>query len=794
MQSESWRETVVRWSTGRPPPVELLPGRPPASPDAGPEPDPDRPEQAAHRVRAVCCSGGGIRSAAYSLGGLQRLGRSEPGETSWYDEVDVLTAVSGGSYIAASFAMVQHDRAVAGTASPPPYAPGSPEERRLRAHTRYLIEDPRVAALGIVNILYGLLLNLVPLLSVLYVLGTLLGWGLHGTDLLTPSVQDPDKWELGNVGVAAVVVVGVFLLGVAIYTAERLHDVYYRPKDHLTRFLDAWTLRVLALSGFLAVVLLGVPLVLRAASSTVIDPGGLPFGQQAAGFVATSLAIVGLVKGSLGKFAGKLATSTVPSKGGVGAYVARGLRALAPWAGSAIALGLLVVALLAWTSSAAYWGFRWGDALLIGGALLVVLVWQLVTDVNRNSIHSFYRARLSSAFAVQRTDDGLDARPRDYSQPVPLETLQGRPALVICAAVNTDEAGRVPSGRGCAPWTFSPAYTGITSGEMFRGEPGLVASVSASAVAPLAGMLPTETYVRRAGSRLVTVPGAVAVSGAAVSPAMGRETRAPIRVLLGLANVRLGLWLPNPLLTTPDHPVGGVWNLMKWQLHQPGPLSLLREMAGRTGLTRRWVYVTDGGHYENLGLVEALRRGATEIVVFDASGDSPGSWSAFGLAVQTARADLGVEIDLDPTSMRPRDGGEGAPTLVAHGTCRYPNGVEGDLWLCKLARPEKASWDVLAWAKGHPKFPHDSTAQQLYGDREFEAYRALGELAAATALEMFATRRAPGEAGTAAAAEGAATATDTGESAREVQVSTAVPGQGSVDVTGTTRVRRRASR
>jgi hypothetical protein len=43
---------------------------------------------------------------------------------------------------------------------------------------------------------------------------------------------------------------------------------------------------------------------------------------------------------------------------------------------------------------------------------------------------------------------------------------------------------------------------------------------------------------------------------------------------------------------------------------------------------------------------------------------------------------------------------------------------------------------------GHPEFPHDSTAQQLYGDREFEAYRKLGELAADEALRMYAEEQA----------------------------------------------------
>jgi hypothetical protein len=321
-----------------------------------------------------------------------------------------------------------------------------------------------------------------------------------------------------------------------------------------------------------------------------------------------------------------------------------------------------------------------------------------------------------------------------FTEPVRFSDYRGdKPTLVVCAAVNTDDEGVVPSGRGCAPFTFSPFHTGISSGTLFGGE---------RAGADPGRMRDTRTYEDDAGLRLLTLPAAVAVSGAAVSPAMGRMTRPPLRLLLGLANVRLGLWLPNPTragLPSAPAPDSHWWAKVKWQWRQPGIRSLLREILGRTSLNGRWVYVTDGGHYENLGLVEALRRGATEIIVFDASGDPPDSWVTFGEAVQTARADLGVEIKLNPSKkMRPATGTAGAPTLVVKGTCTYPNGVTATLLLCKLAMPAKAraSWDVFAWKAGHRDFPHDSTAHQLYGDREFEAYRRLGELAARKALAL----------------------------------------------------------
>jgi predicted acylesterase/phospholipase RssA len=50
---------------------------------------------------AVCCSGGGIRSAAYCLGALQSLDRG-----GLLAKVQWILGVSGGSYIASSRALV----------------------------------------------------------------------------------------------------------------------------------------------------------------------------------------------------------------------------------------------------------------------------------------------------------------------------------------------------------------------------------------------------------------------------------------------------------------------------------------------------------------------------------------------------------------------------------------------------------------------------------------------------------------------------------------------------------------
>jgi hypothetical protein len=176
---------------------------------------------------------------------------------------------------------------------------------------------------------------------------------------------------------------------------------------------------------------------------------------------------------------------------------------------------------------------------------------------------------------------------------------------------------------------------------------------------------------------------------------------------------------------------------------QPTLGLLCAEAAGRLSYRSTWMYVTDGGHYDNLGLVEALRRGASNIVVLDASGDKADTWSTLGGAIALARTDAGVEIELDPTTMV-RGGRNLAPGQVvrpwAHGRFRRPEPVsglpqQGHIWVCKLGWWTRAPWDVLAYARQHPTYPCDSTVEQLYDATEFEAYQELGKAAVLDAAE-----------------------------------------------------------
>jgi hypothetical protein len=432
-------------------------------------------------------------------------------------------------------------------------------------------------------------------------------------------------------------------------------------------------------------------------------------------------------------------------------------------------------------------------------ALAITVVARAAANVNRLSMHDFYRWRLANAFATTRqaaeAQDPLTAR-RLFAEAAaaPLSRLgqgggQGQPGLVICATANINAAREVPPGRGGFGVTFDPEYVTLHRGAGLKVE-------RARAL--------TTDYEALVGARRSTLFDLSAISGAAISPLMGDSTRHAYRLLMTATNVRLGVWLPHPNMVRDarrelghlEKPAAGgdagpgaaesdrrwtrrpllllAWYLAPhplWDSHsdrntrrearlwahvlrrrlsdkraaavagalwyramQPTLGLLWAEAAGRLSYRDTWMYVTDGGHYENLGLVEALRRGARRIVVLDASGDKANTWSTLGTAMALARADAGVEISLDPSSMT-RGGQRLAAGQVVrpwtYGTFRRPAPApglpdDGEIWVCKLGWWNGAPWDVRAYAQSHRTYPCDPTSEQLYDAEEFEAYHQLG--------------------------------------------------------------------
>ena len=215
----------------------------------------------------------------------------------------------------------------------------------------------------------------------------------------------------------------------------------------------------------------------------------------------------------------------------------------------------------------------------------------------------------------------------------------------------------------------------------------------------------------------LTLPAAVAMSGAAISPSMGKKTRRRYRFLLALANVRLGVWVPNPR-------VGG--QRMRATAATFGrpfrPSHLLRELLGLNRSTP--AFCTS----PTAATTTAPARRATapwlhDLYCFDA-GDGT-SLRAVD-AVSLARSELGVEIDIDPRRLVPDKDRHLAECDCVRAHFRYDNGVPGVLVYARTVMTEAVPFDVTAYHDADPLFPHNSTADQLYTDQKFEAYRALG--------------------------------------------------------------------
>ncbi len=195
---------------------------------------------------------------------------------------------------------------------------------------------------------------------------------------------------------------------------------------------------------------------------------------------------------------------------------------------------------------------------------------------------------------------------------------------------------------------------------------------------------------------------------------------------------------------------------------RPRPGYLFRELLGVNRIDSKYLYVTDGGHYENLGLVELLRRGCTQIYCFDASGGD--SFTALGDAIAIARSELGVEIDLDleelaklrvPPPAAPAAAGSDAAAAPATSApaptspavaekpaisirFKYRHGPRGLIVYARNVLSKKSPYDAVSFAEIDPAFPHDSTIDQLYTDQKFEAYRVLGEVAGTAGAELMA--------------------------------------------------------
>jgi hypothetical protein len=676
----------------------------------------------------ICSSGGGIRSAAFSLGALQILR-----EEGLLDSAEHLSCVSGGGYITIAHAVLASEtikRASADSVSAEsafflrlsPWAQGSPEENHLRTHVAYLGAGLVGRLWMVANLIYGIVRHLLPFVAALYLIAASVGLAMsgwlggtlrtqRGTPCTAPRCAQPDDlvsflWLSVGLIVVAGIVMGIRNAGQTGGLKERSLFVL----QYLSIGILACGLGVLG--GFVV-----LPRVLM-----LLHDGALDSVSRL--FALNLTALAGAV-------------------GGVASWIAKNRRTkwfhvlvvVATTLAAPIVILVPFVGIVYWNAqSALTWSAQPARFVLLGASFVYVLLLWLLLDEVTSVAHLFYRERLATAFVgYRRFVGGGGPRLMRYAQPSWDEPLwisklqSGRtdaklPNLVVCAAVNL--SGDLPVGRMGASFTFERDLVG----------------------GPETGYMPTVWMECRARGS-VTMPALMAISGAAVSPSMGKMTLPAFRFLMALFDLRLGAWLPNPFsspmrastseirTTTPKtkdterhEPRYGAGYV------RPGALYVFREAFGLNSIQRPYVYVTDGGHWENLGLVELLRRGCARIVCIDGSGGDAVSFGTLSEAIALARSDLGVEISINLSQMRAAKGEE-SEMGFAYGNIRFPDGTHGTLVYIRALRTKTMPEDLRSYAMKDPKFPNHPTSDQFFNEERLEAYRALGQHLTRRALE-----------------------------------------------------------
>jgi len=350
-------------------------------------------------------------------------------------------------------------------------------------------------------------------------------------------------------------------------------------------------------------------------------------------------------------------------------------------------------------------------ALVVTG--LILLVAAVVVDLNRLSPHYFYRDRLAETYLrSELPDEGGRLQVYRDAMEMPLCCLHGRsanapasasggswrnpaPYQLISAAINLAASRDLTrKDRKSGYWLFSKLYCGSVH----------------------TGFRPTRAY-RRAETKLAR---AVAISGAAASSAVGYQTFFAQAFATVLFNIGLGVWMENPKL-----PQSLVWREggVIW------PLYLWREVTMNTVETSRLVNLSDGGHTgDNVGIYPLLQRRCKVIIACDAERDPTLTFGSFTEALRHAYVDMGIDVDIDLTLIRPDPVTGLSRSHSAVGRIRYPDRPDQESYLIyiknSLTGDEPAP--VENYKADRPEFPHESTADQFFDDAQFESYRALG--------------------------------------------------------------------
>ncbi|HMC44930.1 MAG TPA: hypothetical protein VKJ77_06370, partial [Caballeronia sp.] len=408
-----------------------------------------------------------------------------------------------------------------------------------------------------------------------------------------------------------------------------------------------------------------------------------------------------------------------------------------------------------------------GGLLFLGLTCVVILMLAIIDGLciqflNLSTYQRFYSTRLTRAFIGATNRVRLDqANRRDVTSLVPGDSIamgqyyHGQscaPVHLINTTINkTIDWNSSLVQRGSRGMIMSIGPAGMTVGAklgVLKCEWNRANDISTPATHILSGHPTPNIWLES-----LTLGDWIAISGAAVSTGLGQMTRPGYSLLLGIANIRLGYWWdtysapfrhgtkssPRTRVPLPDDKdPKRIFREKVFGTQFCLTSELLGQFDGPRG--RRW-YLTDGGHFENTGAYELLRRQLAFIVIFDNGCDPSYAFDDLANLMRRVRVDFGIEIFESSCKITSPDGLRLNPSLIAKSfdafakgpdylairlMVAFPDGRTGQILSIKPRLSAAAPHDVRQYKNTSPDFPHETTADQFFDDVQWESHRALG--------------------------------------------------------------------
>lgn len=716
----------------------------------------------------LALSGGGIRSAAFALGGLQALNAAGV-----LARIHYLSTVSGGGYIGTAMTVGMSTDGAFPYGKTGQDIDETPPTQWLRDHSRYLVQNGVTSVVSALAIyLRGIVANMLIVFPPLLALAAaFLYWRpqyqtltVRG-DWICPFTGLSDSLNTLSMPrslIALAITAGLLAFYAVVVSVSPIISLNRR------RLAAACASVILCLAA--AVVLYELHcLLLDALFHNLAKPAKDPGTDVFSYLLSSTKALIAIVVASLGgifPFIKRIANAAVSDKQtGVSNALKRwGSRALLIVAAAImpLLLWLLLMQLIFWgtglvecvplgADSCGRMTITWAHAPgwlqgLIGAAetqafpsavhpwlvyavsAALIFAVACLLSVNANSLHQLYRDRLGSAFlGAFEVKRKVKIKATEEERQMSADTFwlheidsERCPYHIINAALNVPGSSFANArGRNADFFIFSKNYSG----------------------SEMTGYVDTRKMEEMVDG--LNIGTAMAISGAAAAPNMGMASMRPLSSTIAFMNIRLGRWVKHPqgIVDLKDS-----WASVRWWLGTPGLTYLLREAFSKSGADLNpdgFLFLTDGGHIENLGVYALLRRRCKIIIAIDGEADPDLDGGSLVQLERFARIDLGTTITMDwkgigamtrkvSEDIKAKKHDPQSGPHVALGLISYP-GVDGGPRESGLLVYVKASLSgdendyVMNYKATNASFPHETTLDQLFSEEQFECYRALGE-------------------------------------------------------------------